>query len=419
MRTGIPVLSALRGRRGVALPVALIGLVAVSLLVTTMMLTGSTEFAIGSAHRQASASLFDADRALEEYVAQQVVAAPTNWLEATAVGEPATVLLQPGNVSYGVTVARLSWSDNVANNTTGNLVADETYSLLAQPTDGRGRTVGAFVNLRREAAGLTTSLNAGATSGGDLRVSGNATISDGRSGTNYCQADDNQSDYAVQVTAGSKITQSGNSTFEGAADTADFTKEQMADVLLGGRTLDEIAEMAEIKFGTRWNQPAFQTTTITSNSGTNPRYNWGCPAQLGASCPTGVSPDSSTNRFVVVAIDAGGGTVKINGRYGQGMIVVVNGSLEIQGNFIYKGIILVEKDMNVRGGSAGQESKIEGGIVAFGQSSTVEDNITGTATIKYNICAIRDAERALNNSTLQGIRPARQGGSFAWYELIR
>jgi hypothetical protein len=418
MRTGIPVLSALRGRRGVALPVALIGLVAVSLLVTTMMLTGSTEFAIGSAHRQASASLFDADRALEEYVAQQVVAGPTNWLQATAAGEPATVLLQPGNVSYGVTIARLSWSDNLGG-ANANLQADETYSLLAQPTDGRGRTVGAFVHLRRMAAGLTTSLNAGATSGGDLKVSGNATISDGRSGTNYCSADDNQADFAVQVTAGSKITQGGNSTFEGAADTADFTKEQMADVLLGGRTLDEIAEMAEIKFGDRWDEPDFQTTTIWSAAGTDPRYNWGCPAQLGAACPTNVSPDSSTNRFVVVAIDAGGGTVKINGRYGQGMIVVVNGSLEIQGNFIYKGIILVEKDMNIRGGSAGQESKIEGGIVAFGQSSTVEDNITGTATIKYNICAIRDAERALNNSTLQNVRPVRQGGSFAWYELIR
>jgi hypothetical protein len=120
-----------------------------------------------------------------------------------------------------------------------------------------------------------------------------------------------------------------------------------------------------------------------------------------------------------VAIDANGGTAKIGGRYGQGMLIVLNGSLEIQGNFIYKGIILVERDMNIRGGAAGSESKIEGGIVAFGSSSTVEDNITGTATIKYNFCAIRDAEGALNNSALTNAPQSLAGATFAWYELIR
>ena len=34
----------------------------------------------------------------------------------------------------------------------------------------------------------------------------------------------------------------------------------------------------------------------------------------------------------------------INGDYGQGILIVVNGSLKIQGNFIFRGIVLVEKD---------------------------------------------------------------------------
>lgn len=401
-----------RDRRGVALPVALIGLVAVSLLVTTAMLTSSTEFAISSAHRNSAASLFAADAAMEQYLAQRAQVGGV-FLAATPVGAPDGVD-GPDGRRYTVQVSRLLWTDS----RTGNqLTADEVYSLLTQPEDGRGRSVSAFLRLRRQAVALSTTLNAGATSGGDLKVSGNATISDGRSGTNYCSATDNQSDYAVQVTAGSKIDagQQADKRLEGAGDTTSYGKEAMSDSLLGGVTLQELADQASIQFGARWDQPAWTTTLINSDPGTDARYDWGCPAELGVTCPT----EASKTRLVAVAIDAGGGTVKINGRYGQGMLVVLNGSLEIQGNFIYKGIILVEKDMYIRGGSAGQESKIEGGIVAFGASSTVEDNITGTATIKYNWCAIQDAEKAMNSAALEAAPQSLNGSTFAWYELIR
>jgi hypothetical protein len=305
--------------------------------------------------------------------------------------------------------------------TTDPITATEVYSLVALPQDGRGRGVGAFVRTRREAPRLNANINAGATSGGDLKVSGNATISDGRSGENYCNAADSTSDYAVQVTKGAKIDLGENAerNLEGAADTADFTKGQLEGVILGPNlTLQSMADMAQYKFGRRWNAPDYVTTVIegTNTVGADTMYNWGCPQQLlsGFTCP-----NTSAARFRTVAIDAGGGSVKINGRYGQGVIIVLNGSLEIQGNFTFKGIILVEKDMFIRGGAAGQESKIEGGVIAFGSSSTVEDNITGTATIKYNTCANAEAMNAFNQNALQSANQRRNGATFAWYELIR
>jgi hypothetical protein len=206
---------------------------------------------------------------------------------------------------------------------------------------------------------------------------------------------------------------------EGAADTADFTKAQLEGVVLGPNlTLVGMADMAQYKFGRRWNRPDFETQVINGDNtaGADTMYNWGCPQQL---MPSFSCPNTSAQRFRTVAIDAGGGSVKINGRYGQGVIIVLNGSLEIQGNFTFKGIILVEKDMFIRGGSAGQESKIEGGVIAFGQSSTVEDNITGTATIKYNTCANAEAMAAFNQNALQNANQQRSGTTFAWYELIR
>ncbi|HEX6367994.1 MAG TPA: hypothetical protein VF006_03610 [Longimicrobium sp.] len=412
MSTRFPRLAA--DRRGVALPVALFGLVAVSLLVTTALLTSSTEYAISAAHRTAAGSLYNADAALEQYLFDRAQVGG-RFLTATQNG----AALAPDGQNYLIQVARLSWNPNVPPVTPGNMAVQELYSVVATPPGDRGRGVGAFISLRREVTPLNTNINAGATSGGNLKVSGNATISDGRSGTNYCNAQDSTSDYAVQVTRGSKIDLGNNAAnnLEGVADTADFAKDSLAHFVLGANlTLRKLAEAAQIQFGPLYNQPDFQTTVISAAAGTDSVYNWGCPQALLSNF---TCPGNSATKHVVVAIDAKGGTVKINGRYGQGMIIVLNGSLEIQGNFTYKGIILVEKDMFIRGGAAGQESKIEGGVIAFGSSSTVEDNITGTATIKYNICAIDDAEAALNQGALLNADQLRDGTTFAWYELIR
>jgi hypothetical protein len=400
-------------RRGVALPVALFGLVAVSLLVTTALLTSSTEYAISAAHRTAAGSLYNADAALEQYVFTRAQVGG-RFLQATQNG----VAQGPDGQNYRIQVDRMSWD---AVTTTDPMTATEVFSLVALPQNGRGRGVGAFVRTRREAPRLNANINAGATSGGNLKVSGNATISDGRSGTNYCNASDSTSDYAVQVTAGAKIDLGNNAAdnLEGAADTADFGKDSLESHVLGRNlTLRSMADMSQYKFGRRWNQPEFVTKPIIGDNTVGPdtMYNWGCPQQLLAGY---TSPNTSASRFRTVAIDADGGTVKINGRHGQGVIIVLNGSLEIQGNFTFKGIIMVEKDMFIRGGSAGQESKIEGAVIAFGSSSTVEDNITGTATIKYNTCANAEAMAAFNNDALQAANQQRDGRTFAWYELIR
>ncbi|HVH13694.1 MAG TPA: hypothetical protein VM759_11610, partial [Longimicrobium sp.] len=56
------------GRRGIALPVALVGLVAVSLLVTTALLTSSTEFAISAANTAGSRALYTAENGMQEFV---------------------------------------------------------------------------------------------------------------------------------------------------------------------------------------------------------------------------------------------------------------------------------------------------------------------------------------------------------------
>jgi hypothetical protein len=406
------------GSRGIALPVALLGLVAVSLMVTTALLTASTEVAVSGAHRDAATGLYNASGALEQYVANRAVSGAINKL----VQGSATVTAPDGR-TYTLTVAQLSQVvRNVTNAAQAQATSDETFSIIAAPPQGRGRSVGAFVTARRTLDKIRLNINAGATSGGDLRVGGNATISDGRDDLN---CDSTAAPYAVQVTAGSRIDIDGQPTITGAADTAGFTKAALVDSVLGGIPLDTLVKYANIKFGPQFNRPGYTAPTWDNNRRVNAgyllptdtMYNWGCPPDMGVICPAG-----SSERFVVVAIDATGlqqNQAKITGDYGQGIIVVTNGSLLIQGNFTFRGIILVERDLTVGGGQAHFAGKIEGAVVAFGESSTVEDNIQGTAVIRFNRCSIIDAQNALNRGRLQDRPQVLNQRTFAWFEVVR
>ncbi|HKP74432.1 MAG TPA: hypothetical protein VJT67_02765 [Longimicrobiaceae bacterium] len=407
------------GEQGLALPLALLGLVAVTLLVTTVLLTSGTEFAVSSAQRDASKSLYDANAAMEAYVATQAqqAASTTRFVEGTTT----TTF---NGATYDLSLAQVSRVKT--NETATHVEATDTWSIIAAP-QSRGRGVGALVQVTRTLDKLTLNVNAGATSGGNFSVGGNSTVSNGRSGQVNCASGDTVN-ASVQVTAGSGITRQGSATLEGKADTSTVVKDSLMNTVLGrGVTLDTLAKYATIKFGARYGQPEWGNTRVNQdNTGADSVYNWGCPqADLSnVTCTT-----ANANRFVVVAIDAtnlnnqGGLThaVTINGDYGQGILIVLNGSLNVQGNFIFRGIILVDKDLSIGGGSGGNKfsGKIEGTVVAFGTQSTVEDNVNGSATIRYNKCSVVDAQNALNQKRLDDMPQVLSNSTFAWYELVR
>ncbi|HSU13196.1 hypothetical protein [Longimicrobium sp.] len=407
------------GSRGIALPLALLGLVAVTLLVTTVLLTSGTEFAVSSGQKDASKSLFSADGALESYVAQQA------GLGSGVVNKFAdgTAAFTFGGKPYTMTLARLS--RQVVDLNANTTQSTEVYSIIASP-DTAGRGVGALVRVQRTLNKILLNIDAGATSGGDLKIAGNATISNGRTNQSGC-AEGDTSKYAIQVTAGASVDTVGNSaTIEGKSVTTAVSKDTLQSFILGhGMTLDSLTKYANIKFGPRFGRPDWSQTRVNSThvSPTDTIYNWGCPYYelLGTtqSCVNGSTFTADTARRVVVAIDAEGSSVTINGDYGQGIIIVVNGSLKIQGNFVFRGIILVEKDLTVGGGGGQFDGKIEGTVVAFGAASTVEDNVQGRAVIRYNKCSITAAQNALNSGRIDTMPQALVAPTFAWFELVR
>jgi hypothetical protein len=120
-----------------------------------------------------------------------------------------------------------------------------------------------------------------------------------------------------------------------------------------------------------------------------------------------------------VSIDANGGKVVLEGDHGQGVLVIHNGSLEIKGNVNYSGIIVVEQDLVVQGTGGGGGVKIEGAVVALGENSTVQDNVSGNATIIFNRCVTVEALEGANAHRLAAAPQTFPSQTSSWFEYIR
>jgi Tfp pilus assembly protein PilX len=404
------------GNRGIALPLALLGLVAVTLMVVTVLVTSGTEMAVSNGQSSATRSLFTADGALQGFVAQQ---AGLGSGTVNKFSEGVTAYVFNGG-TYNVTQARLARS--VVMTSSGG-TSTETWSLIANPATA-GRGVGAFIQVQRTLNNASINVNAGFTSGGNVTIGGSSLVSDGETGQTGCSSP-TTSPYSVEVTSGATIN-AGADNVQGATHVSATTKAQLVAQVLGTNvTLDTLMKLATIRFG-----PAFYGTgtpewpnNIRPNDDysltayPDSLYNWGCPAaDVGNSnCHGG------QNRFVVVGIDARNlnqQTVKLNGDWGQGILVINHGSLDVQGNFVFRGIVLVDQDLKMTGTGQG-DGKIEGTIVAFGDSSAVTDDVRGNAMIRYNKCSITDAQNALNKNRIDSQPQVLSRSPFAWFELVR
>jgi hypothetical protein len=390
--------------RGFAFPLALLGLIVVTLLITTALLTSTSEYAMSRAHSDAAVDLYAVDGAAQQYLGMK---------SASAGLSPPADSLYPvsgdGSIpGYLMTVTELQNSGIMTVGT--NRVQDQTYSLVAEPSGRMGKKVSMLVRTERTAVPFKLNVAAGLTVGGDVKVTGSSVITDGRDAACDSAAATN----AVQVTAGSKITRQGAATIIGNADTASFAKADLPLQVLGNLTINQLGAMANIRFaaGTFSGKPS----STTSGGAPRPRtdkYNWGCPAT--ESCASVTGNDSNTQYYPIVDIDAGGSTIGITGNYGQGILIVRNGSLSVTGNFVYHGIILVERDLSVKG--AGGTMKLEGAVVSFGQNSTVDDLASGNSVIRFNRCSVAAAEEGANQLLMTSAPQVFRGPPFAWMEI--
>lgn len=403
------------GTDGIALPLALLGLVAVTLMATSAVLISSTEVAVGAAHQDGVASLYQSDGGLEALVATNQGATGPTFVPNSA--EVVDTLPSPDGLTE-VVIKRLRAENDFPDpaDPVQTAYRHEVFSFEAVPVSGRGRKVGALLRTVREAPVVNFNIKAGAISGGNVKARGNAELADNSDMCLDEHGNPIKGEAAIQMTAGATLDAEGSVTIDGDVENLDVTKEELEAYLFGpGMTLDSVAKL----YGTLYieGQPAKRSNAEHNITSADSLYNWGCPRGMWASCDT----STYKTRFETIVIDAStapGSTAKISGDYGQGMLIVVNGSLELSGNFLFKGMILVEEDIRIGGGGGRFDGKIEGAVVALGDGSEIDDRFEGGAVIHYNQCANSEAMQEMTIEALNKAPQRPTEGTYAWREIF-
>ena len=380
------------GERGIALPIALLGLVAVSLMVTTALLTSSSEVAIGTAHVDATRSLYTAEQGLNSWLTN-VATNSTNLAAGTA-----TWRVPNTTDDVQLTTVRLSQVTNA------NQSVMRTFAITAEPMrngGASGRAVVAMVKQFTPAPPVPNmNITSAITLGGDLHVNGNSFTVNGR--FNGCGVnggvDAVRSAFDSQVTANNQshmnnfqgVNDAGQNTQGRAAiDSTGLTRQQLGIDVLGGITLDELISRLPLskKWGPRFGRPAWDGTLDLT--------------------PT---PEDAA------VVDANDGLVEVNG--GTGMLIIVNGNVRLRGNTAFNGIIIVEGNFTLSGNpniTGSLISLASDGLNAIDQDDSAIAN--GNITVQFDRCRIETALQAFGRAA--NPQTPLTSTTFSWFELVR
>jgi hypothetical protein len=112
--------------------------------------------------------------------------------------------------------------------------------------------------------------------------------------------------------------------------------------------------------------------------------NWGEPNKVVVG-----TPGPCENYYPIIYAP---GDLKVNGDRGQG-ILLVNGSLEVQGGFRFYGLIIVRGELRTAGSGGHFNGVVMAANVAVGGEMTSNNTVSGAATFRYSSCALMSALR--------------------------
>jgi hypothetical protein len=178
----------------------------------------------------------------------------------------------------------------------------------------------------------------------------------------------------------------------------DIAADPNSYIAYGSETWTTLEHNADVTLDYNWSgspAPAVKTVNGTVVCDRAPKTNWGQPDH---SSPT-TNPFKQCLDYYPIIYSKG--DLSLNGGKGQG-ILLVNGSLTMNGGFEFDGLIIIKNDLRKGNGNA----TVRGGIMVAnatvdcgnGNNGTCQSadgtTITGTLTIAYSKCSIENALRA-------------------------
>jgi hypothetical protein len=222
-------------------------------------------------------------------------------------------------------------------------------------------------------------IQAAVTSGGTNFVAGNVTISGADSmptGWAGCPPKDS-SKAGVRMQVGDSISRSGNARISGSPSVLhDPTLKDSNFSVYGDVTYWQLAAQATITLPSQNFANGIGPALVNGNCDYSVQTNWGSPTNPAGPCGS---------FFPIIHIT---GDATINGQEGQG-ILLVDGSLTIQGGFQFYGITIVKGSVKTAGGG-GTPAHFWGALIAQDTVAFTDttNNFTGGATMLYSKCAI-------------------------------
>ncbi len=134
-----------------------------------------------------------------------------------------------------------------------------------------------------------------------------------------------------------------------------------------------------------------EPTLVDGECNIGDQDNWGDPFDAASPC------------FEYFPIVYAPGNVTLNGRYGQGLLLV-EGDLNVQGGLQFYGIVIVKGRLR----TTGTGGHFNGGVMAANVDLD-QNNVLGNAIINYSNCAVL---RAIANAS-----PGAMLRSRAWLQL--
>jgi hypothetical protein len=375
------------GERGIALPIAIFGLVVVGALVAGAFFAGGQEQRLAENARRVTQSFGVAEVGLAEQVQDWDPVAynqqPTFPLDSALVSHAAAPF---GTGSYGGYVYRLN--DNLF---LTDIVGSDRATLTGRVRgSGARQRLGLLTRIRP----LDIDIQASLTTQGDVEVRGNSEVNGNDVTPTGWVSCDPPGDPLAAVRTGSsgQVTEDGHGEVTGIV-LNDPTLTSTTFTEYGDVTFEELVDRATVRLpsGTYRTEPAFNADGTCNRAAPT---NWG----------DGMLPSSCANYFPIVYVD---GDLTTNGVQGQG-ILLVRGNLRVQGSYEFFGITIALGEFATSGGGT-SIAHFWGGVLAQNASLDTQ-NISGQATLNYSSCAIQRALQATGTTA-----PLRSRGWVALY----
>ena len=377
---------------GFALPAAVLGLVVVGVLVTGGFFIARQEQRIGSASENGTQAFYVAERGIAEVVVDwdmQIYGADSNWSTVTVAD----------TTDEGI------WTVDVTKMTDRLFLLESMgeaplAAAMAGGAVSDHRTASRSVGMIARIVTANIDPPAALTTRGDVSIRGTAEVhgedTDPSGWGDVCENFEQRDKTGVLVDTLSTVgtTGSGNVTGVPAVEKSpDITDETFTQ--FGELTWTDLVQMADKKLPGGVYNGMTPTLNADGSCNTSDMMNWGDPSNPGAPCGT---------YFPIIYI---GGTISVQSdAVGQGLLLV-EGDVDLRGGFVWHGIIIAQGAFETQGSG----NRVLGGVMA--SNALLEDErLVGGSIVQNSTCAVTRA--ILFNRALTRARPLAER---SWIDL--